>query len=92
MNNVTITITRYEMLDSDPKSLIIGFRLTCHELRESDYIESHLLLNDIKGKTDNEILDIAYESIRGEIQEKENRLKNKSPILGSIYIPKNNKK
>jgi len=84
----TITITRYEMYPSEePTCYCVGFSITCPSGRKTMYRDTQVALTDAQGKTEQEIADMAYTSLKESIDQWVCTEMTKPRILGSQFTP-----
>lgn len=82
---MTYTIARYESLEED--RFVVGFNLI-DDNENSAYIEALLNKSDIENKTQEEVCQLAYDSVKDKVDkiEADFEAKNES-ILGRIFVP-----
>lgn len=82
---MTYTIARYESLEED--RFVVGFNLI-DDNENSAYIEALLNKSDIAAKTQEEVCQLAYDSVKDKVDkiEADFEAKNES-ILGRIFVP-----
>ncbi len=80
-------ITRYELYGDPPTHRIVGFKITRTDLPKSDYLETLLLLDDIKGDDDQTVLKKAFASIKPDLLKSKENIESISSIVNSEYVP-----
>jgi len=84
----TVTVTRYEMYPSEePTCYCVGFSITCPSGRKTMYRDTQVALTDAQGKTEQEIADMAYTSLKESIDQWVCTEMTKPRILGSQFTP-----
>lgn len=83
--NIIYTIARYDKLSNE--TFLVAFNVKDQD-GLSFYIESPLPLNEISGKTPNEICQLAYNNIKSKIDDTIARMQQeKSSKIGFQFIP-----
>jgi len=82
---MTYTIARYENVKND--QYLVGFNLT-DDNENAAYVEAVLNKSDIAAKTQEEVCQLAYNSVKDKMDkiEADFEAKNES-ILGRIFVP-----
>jgi hypothetical protein len=82
---MTYTIARYENVKND--QFLVGFNLT-DDNENAAYVEAVLNKSDIAAKTQEEVCQLAYNSVKDKMDkiEADFEAKNES-ILGRIFVP-----
>ncbi len=82
---MTYTIARYENVKND--QFLVGFNLT-DDNENAAYVEALLNKSDIAAKTQEEVCQLAYDSIKNKVDkiEADFEAKNES-ILGRVFVP-----
>ena len=84
---IRYVIRRYEDVGDPPTKKVVGFNITNTENNKSKYVESTLDLSDVKNKKDIQILDMAYENIRKDIENIHIPDISSNPIIDTEYFP-----
>ena len=78
------TIARYDFDADVPTKRYVGFRIQNIRNGKTEYVETELPISEIDGKSEMEILDMAYSNVKDRVKELKLRTNN---ILGTEYIP-----
>jgi hypothetical protein len=83
-----ITITRYELYPKEePTCYVVGFVVSCPTGQKTMYRDTQVPLDQAQGKTEQEIAQIAYSSLKESIDAWVCTQMMKPKILGSQFIP-----
>jgi hypothetical protein len=81
-----IKIARYELYPADePICYCVGFAVTVNG--RSFYRDTQVPLDQVTGKSEEEIVTLAYDQLQGDITMQIAALEAKPPILGKIWEP-----
>jgi hypothetical protein len=78
------TVVRYEGYPNEPSKLVVGFRLQNIRNGKTEYLTTILSTEDIDGKSESEILDVAYGKLKHQVDAFK---KNPSSVIGKEYVP-----
>lgn len=82
-----ISIARFGLYpEKEPTSYCVGFSITFLN-GHATYQDTIVSLEEARGKTEEEIVDLAYEKIREGIEGQITSLQDKSKLLGKDFIP-----
>lgn len=82
-----VTIAKYELYpEIDPTGYAVGYYIKTENDRIF-YIDTIIPLNEVEGKNDEEIVQLAWNSLEGEINQKVEELQSKPPLVGSTWNP-----
>jgi hypothetical protein len=83
-----ITITRYELYPKgEPTCYVVGFVVSCPSGQKTMYRDTQVPLDQAQGKTEQEIAQIAYSSLKESVDAWVCTEMAKPKILGSTFIP-----
>jgi hypothetical protein len=83
-----ITITRYELYPKgEPTCYVVGFVVSCPTGQKTMYRDTQVPLDQAQGKTEQEIAQIAYSSLKESVDAWVCTEMAKPKILGSTFIP-----
>ena len=86
MNNIKITIHRYELV-GNPPSRMVGFLITSTTTNKHQYVETLVGIDDYKNKTEEEICVFAYNQLKSRIDSIIESFNKVSFIIGSEFVP-----
>ena len=82
-----ITIAKFHLYpQEDPNGYAVGFNVTASNGR-SFYTDTIIPLTETQGKTDDQIVSMAYEQLQQGITDRVTTLEQRSPILGTGWTP-----
>ena len=82
-----ITIAKFHLYPEEaPNSYAVGFNVTASNGR-SFYTDTIIPLTETQGKTDDQIVSMAYEHLQQGITDRVTTLEQRSPILGTGWTP-----
>ena len=82
-----ITIAKFHLYpQEDPSGYAVGFNVTASNGR-SFYTDTIIPLTETQGKTDDQIVSMAYEQLQQGITDRVTTLEQRSPILGTGWTP-----
>ena len=83
-----VTISRFELYPrEEPDSWVVGFTVTWPGNR-TQYVDTTVPLEEARGKSDEEIADLAWERVKSTVETWDRQYSGKSPLVGQRYIPK----
>jgi len=83
-----VTISRFELYPrEEPDSWVVGFTVTWPGNR-TQYVDTTVPLEEARGKSDEEIADLAWERVKSTVETWDRQYSGKSPLVGRRYIPK----
>lgn len=89
MENLTYEITHYDSHnhnDSNLSGFIVGFLVSDNHLKKQNGFQTIVKYSDSSGKTEQQIIQIAYNQIKADIKIWHDNLP-KNNIIGSKFIP-----
>jgi len=83
----TVTIARFELYPlEEPTGYCVGFNVTLSNGR-SFYRDTVVPLAQASNKTDEEIVQVAWNMLEADILAEADRMKGKPPFLGQVWTP-----
>lgn len=81
-----ITISRFGLYPTDtPTGYCVGFTVTCNGY--SSYLDTMVYLTDAENKTNEEIIEIAYNTVKLQVEGFINVSENKQALVGQSFTP-----
>ena len=89
MNNIKYKIVRYDTSEHhELPNKIVGFEVICENNDRSSYHETILQRNDILDKTNEQIVDLAFNKLSASLAQSAAKLSSEeNNIVGAYYIP-----
>jgi len=82
----TVKVTRYEWYPSDaPTGVCVGFTATCTPNCRAQYWDTIVASSSASGKTDQEVVTLAYNSLSGTIVPWSESEMHQSALIGETY-------
>jgi len=81
-----IKVVRYDLYpEEEPTCYCVGFSVTCNN--QTMYRDTQVPLEDASGKTETEVAQLAYASLRDSIDTWAASASEKSGLLGQTFVP-----
>jgi len=87
--NFTIKVARFDVQypEIEPDSFVVGFTVTSDINGRSMYSDTRIYYPDANGKTEQEIVSMAWERVGPTFEAFVSTVNGKAPIVGSIFVP-----
>lgn len=87
-SNVSVIVARYETYPSgEPTCFCVGFTMSYATNGSQKYMDVQVPLAQASGKTEEEVVALAYEALRPAIESWTSNVASKPSVIGTVFTP-----